>query len=57
MAEKTLVRKNAETRADYAPYCCGCRTMDRMAKVEDFYWRCRHCGAEHDERGEGSTNG
>lgn len=49
-ARKSLVLENAENDPSYAPYCLGCRTMERMEQVERFYWKCRHCGVTHDER-------
>jgi hypothetical protein len=49
MAEKSIIRKNAEEDPNYRPYCLRCPVLVRMHKVEDFYWQCR-CGAEHDER-------
>lgn len=51
---KSQVRLNAEKDSHYAPYCLRCKRMDRMNKVEAFYWRCQ-CGAEHDER-EGTSH-
>jgi hypothetical protein len=48
--EKSQVRINAENDTAYAPYCLCCPRCVRMKKIEDFYWRCECCGAEHDER-------
>jgi len=49
MSDKSLVRENAERDPSYRPYCLRCRTMERMEKKSDLYWRCQHCGAEHEE--------
>lgn len=46
----TQVRFNALRDPNYAPFCLCCSSMERMAKQAPFYWKCRHCGAEHDER-------
>jgi Zn finger protein HypA/HybF involved in hydrogenase expression len=46
----SIVRQNAEREPNYAPYCLRCNTIRRMTKVEQFFWRCSQCGAEHDER-------
>lgn len=47
---KSTMRINAEADPGYAPYCLRCTAWPRMQAVERFYWRCRNCGAEHDER-------
>lgn len=47
---KSQVRVNAEKDPTYCPYCMRCSGLIRMQKVEDFYWRCAVCRAEHDER-------
>lgn len=46
---KSQVRLNAELDPAYCPYCLRCRTMTRMQKIGEMFWRCRGCGAEHDE--------
>lgn len=46
----SIIRQNAENNPSYAPYCLRCSTWERMEKIEPFFWRCRHCGAQHDER-------
>ncbi len=51
MADKSLIRMNAEENANYCPYCMRCRGMQRMNKVAPFLWQ-HHCGAVHDERTE-----
>lgn len=55
MRGSDIIRDNAEKDPKYAPYCIACATMARMEKLADFYWKCRRCGAEHDERGPGAT--
>jgi NTP pyrophosphatase (non-canonical NTP hydrolase) len=47
---KSIMRENAEKDPAYRPYCLRCPGIGRMSKVENFYWRCHVCGAEHDER-------
>lgn len=45
---RDTVARNAVKDPTYAPYCGRCSTMERMRKIETFYWECRHCGAVHD---------
>ena len=47
---RSIIYRNAEKDPNYCPYCMRCSGMQRMTKVEPFYWR-HSCGAEHDERG------
>jgi len=46
----SIIRENVTANPWYCPYCCGCKTMDRMTKISHMQWRCASCGAEHDER-------
>ena len=46
----SVIKSNALKNPHYAPYCGPCPRLVRMEKIEPLYWRCKRCGAEHDER-------
>lgn len=46
----SIIRQNAEKDSSYRPYCMPCPGLIRMQCIEPFYWKCRQCGSEYDER-------
>ncbi len=44
------VIENTIKDPNYNPYCMPCPGLQRMRRVEAFWWKCPKCGAQHDVR-------
>lgn len=54
ISKDSIVKQNTIKDPNYNPYCGRCSGLIRMIKIEVLYWKCKQCGAEHDEREQNS---